>query len=427
MKSSTTPGTSCGTYYKYYQLSGSSWNAITNSTSNSGSYDVRCVYGGTGNVGSEAFYSLSGGGGGAAPAILDNAIDSNVLARFRQKIKENVGGYIVLEIGEGGTGGAKSTNKNQKPMNATAGGRSCVAITGVNKADVKYRLCVPGGKFGYSGDGTKANASSAGWGAAGAQTPIASACYEIDYTSDTNGVVHNFDCSRNGNSGTNGGASSSNPTPGGKGGASVLNNTQVGGTAVVDGISASSSNYGAGGGGGSASKTGLGANASYSFGTGGNGAGGYIYLNYKVKYDAGGGGGGGAGSFAVVKEFRISNESECTFVIGKGGAGGGIAADGYKGGDTSVTCTNGGGEAFKVIGGEGGGKGTTASTLGGYSIGGSGGMHGEYSADIIALPPSKVAKKTGYDGTKAGFNDRTYTNYIQGIYSAGGRCGSSRE
>ncbi len=350
----STVTTSCSSYYTnyyYYQLSGSSWTQGY-ATSNTGNRSTYCVYNDSGTVGSEAFYSLSGGGGGASPSLENNNFASNILATFRQRIKENIGGYIVLEVGEGGLGGNASTGKGQKPANGKNGGASCIVITGNNKADVKYRICVPGGKFGYSGDGTKANAETTGWGAAGGETPLANSCYAIDYTFNPSGVRTEFSCTKKGNSGTAGGASTNNPTAGGKGGASVINNIQVGGTNVVNGVNAASSNYGAGGGGGSASKTGTGANGSLSFGKGGNGAGGHIYLNYKVRYDAAGGGGGGAGSVAIVREYRV-NQGECTFTIGKGGAGGSVATDGKKGGDTSVTCTNSGGEVFRVYGGEG--------------------------------------------------------------------------
>lgn len=415
----------CSSYYTnyyYYQLSGSSW-AQGYATSNTGNRSTYCVYNDSGTVGSEAFYSLSGGGGGASPSLENNSFASNILATFRQRIKENIGGYIVLEVGEGGLGGNASTGKGQKPANGKNGGASCIAITGSNKSDIKYKLCVPGGKFGYSGDGTKANAETTGWGAAGSETPLANSCYAIDYTFNPSGVRTEFSCTKKGNSGTAGGASTNNPTAGGKGGASVINNIQVGGTNVVNGVNAASSNYGAGGGGGSASKTGTGANGSLSFGKGGNGAGGHIYLNYKVRYDAAGGGGGGAGSVAIVREYRV-NQGECTFTIGKGGAGGSVATDGKKGGDTSVTCTNSGGEVFRVYGGEGGKKGTTATTLGGYSTGGLGGLKGLYSDDVTGLPPSKLTSKTGLDGTQGGVNDSTYTNYVPVTYSAGGRGGT---
>lgn len=421
----STVTTSCSSYYTnyyYYQLSGSSW-AQGYATSNTGSRSTYCVYNDSGTVGSEAFYSLSGGGGGASPSLENNSFASNILATFRQRIKENIGGYIVLEVGEGGAGGAASTGKGQKPANGKNGGASCIAITGSNKADIKYRICVPGGKFGYSGDGTKANAETTGWGAAGSETPLANSCYAIDYTFNPSGVRTEFSCTKKGNSGTAGGASTNNPTAGGKGGASVINNIQVGGTNVVNGVNAASSNYGAGGGGGSASKTGTGANGSLSFGKGGNGAGGHIYLNYKVRYDAAGGGGGGAGSVAIVREYRV-NQGECTFTIGKGGAGGSVATDGKKGGDTSVTCTNSGGEVFRVYGGEGGKKGTTATTLGGYSTGGLGGLKGLYSDDVTGLPPSKLTSKTGLDGTQGGINTDIHTNYVPVTYSAGGRGGT---
>lgn len=421
----STVTTSCSSWYTnyyYYQLSGSSWTQGY-ATSNTGNRSTYCVYNDSGTVGSEAFYSLSGGGGGASPSLENNSFASNILATFRQRIKENIGGYIVLEVGEGGLGGNASTGKGQKPANGKNGGASCIAITGSNKSDVKYRICVPGGKFGYSGDGTKANAETTGWGAAGGETPLANSCYAIDYTFNPSGVRTEFSCTKKGNSGTAGGASTNNPTAGGKGGASVINNIQAGGTNVVNGVNAASSNYGAGGGGGSASKTGTGANGSLSFGKGGNGAGGHIYLNYKVRYDAAGGGGGGAGSVAIVREYRV-NQGECTFTIGKGGAGGSVATDGKKGGNTSVTCTNSGGEVFRVYGGEGGKKGTTATTLGGYSTGGLGGLKGLYSDDVTGLPPSKLTSKTGLDGTQGGVNDSTYTNYVPVTYSAGGRGGT---
>ncbi len=413
---------STGTYYKYYQLSGAAWNAVTNNESATISNNTYCVYNDSSSVGAEAFYSLSGGGGGASPSLENNSFASNILATFRQRIRENVGGYIVLEVGEGGSGGAASTGKGQKPANGAAGGRSCIAITGTNKADVKYRVCVPGGKFGYSGDGTKTNAETEGWGAAGGETALSNACYAIDYAFNPAGTTVEFSCTKKGNGGTAGGASTSNPTAGGKGGASPINTIQVGGTAVVNGINAASTNYGAGGGGGSASKTGLGTSGSLSFGKGGNGAGGHIYLNYKIRYDAAGGGGGGAGSVAIVREYRV-NQGECTFIIGKGGGGGNVATDGIKGGDTSVVCTNSGGETFRVYGGEGGKKGATATTLGGLSVGGAGGAHGQYSDDVTGLPPSKFTPKTGLDGTQGGINDDTHTNYVPVVYSAGGRGG----
>ncbi len=418
---------SCNSYYTNYYygtLSGSSWST-TYTTSSSTSNNVRCIYSGTGDVNSEGFYSLSGGGGGGAPAIQNNNINSNVLATFRQRIKENIGGYIVLEIGGGGGGGAGASNKAQKATNGSNGGQTCIAITDSSKTNVKYRICSPGGKGGGAGNGAAANASTAGWGAAGAGTGVSGACYAIDYTSGT-AQTETFDCSTAGKAGGNGGASSSNPVAGGKGGASVVNSTQVGGTQVVAGVNASSSNYGAGGGGASANLSG----SSYSYGKGGNGAGGSAKLAYKIKYDAGGGGGGGAGNLAIIKEYRV-NQAECTFTIGRGGAGGSVSTNGKNGGDTSVICTTAGGETFKVYGGEGGKTGTTASTLGGQSTGGAGGRAAigtgniAYSEDIISLAPSKKTTKSGLAGTAGGVNDNTYTNYIPGSFSAGGRGGTS--
>lgn len=413
---------SCGTNYHYYQLSGTSWNAITNVTTNTNSRLTYCVYNDSANVTGTGFYSLSGGGGGGAPAIQNNNFNSNILSIFRQRIKENAGGYIVLEVGTGGAGGAKSTAKGQKPANGYAGNRSCIAIKGVDN-QIKYRLCSPGGKAGVSGNATVSNAQTNGWGSAGGATAVSNACFAIDYTTNTSGITTTFDCSSAGKAGSNGGASSSNPTAGGKGGASVLNSVQAGGTKVVNGVNASSSNYGAGGGGGSASNE-------TTYGTGGKGAGGYIKLNYKVKYDAAGGGGGGAGNLAIIKEYRV-NQSECTFIIGKGGSGGNISTNGINGGNTSVTCTTAGGETFQVYGGQGGKTGTTANTFGGHSTGGNGGIHtvntnsNAYSEDIMSLAPSKKVLKTGLDGTAGGVNDSTYTNYTQGEFSAGGRGGTS--
>ena len=422
---SSTVTTSCSSYYTnyyYYQLSGSSWTQGYD-TATSASRGTYCVYNDSSTVGAEAFYSLSGGGGGASPSLENNSFASNILATFRQRVRENVGGYIVLEVGQGGQGGNASTAKGQKPNNGRAGERSCIAVTGPNKADVKYRVCVPGGNFGYSGDGTKTDSDTTGWGAGGAEVPLSNSCYAIDYAFNSSGTTTEFSCTKKGNAGTPGGASTNNPTAGGKGGASPLNTVTVGGTAVVNGVNAASSNYGAGGGGGSASKTGLGTSGTHSFGKGGNGAGGYIYLNYKIKYDAAGGGGGGAGSVAVIREYRV-NQGECTFTIGKGGGGGGISSDGKNGGDTSVVCTNSGGETFRVFGGEGGKKGTTADTLDGHSTGGAGGNHGGYSEDVTGLPPSKFSTKTGLSGEQGGINDATHTNYVPVLYSAGGRGGT---
>lgn len=415
---------SCNSYYTNYYygtLSGSSWST-TYTTSSSTSNNVRCIYSGTGDVNSEAFYSLSGGGGGGAPAIQNNNLDANILAVFRQRIKENVGGYIVLEVGTGGAGGAKSTAKGQKPADGYAGKRSCIAIKGTDN-QIKYRLCSPGGKAGASGNATVSNAHTSGWGKAGSATAVSNACFSIDYTTGSSGVETAFDCSLAGKAGGNGGASSSNPVAGGKGAASILNNTQAGGTAVINGVNASSANYGAGGGGGSAS------NAT-TYGAGGKGAGGYIKLNYKVKYDAAGGGGGGAGNLAIIKEYRV-NQAECTFIIGKGGSGGNVSANGKDGGNTSVTCSTAGGEVFKVYGGQGGKTGTAANTLESHSTGGKGGIHtvnvnsNAYSEDIMSLAPSKKVVKSGLAGTAGGVNDNTYTNYIPGSFSAGGRGGTS--
>jgi len=438
----TTSGGQCNGYatnYYYSTLSGSSWNN-SYSTSKSGAYDVRCVYGGSGNVGAEAFYSLSGGGGGGAPAITNNNFDSNILNTFNQRIRENVGGYVVLEVGGGGNGGAKIANKGQKGNDGAGGGRTCVAITKPGSAstalnNLVYRVCVPGGNGGKSGNGAISNAATQGWGAGAATIATNShACYAIDYTSNPNGITTNFDCNNAGKAGTNGGASTSKPTAGGKGGASVLNSIQVGGTAVVDGVNASSANYGAGGGGGSSTKTGLGAAGTLTFGKGGNGAGGYAYISYKNRYDAGGGGGGGAGSVVFIKNYRVSGggDSECTFIVGKGGSGGSVAGAGTNGGDTSVVCTKSGGHTFKVYGGLGGGAGTTATGAGGNSIGGSGGAKGteskdlskHYSPDILELGSDKLVSRMGYDGTAGGLNDANYTNYVPVKYSAGGRGGS---
>lgn len=410
---------SCGTYYHFYSLSGSSWTANTSTNTNTNLRSTYCVYSDSADVVGESFYSLSGGGGGGAPAIADNGFDSNILNMFRQKIKENTGGWLVFERGGGGNGGSASANKNQKAGNGYNGGDTCITIKNAARAD-KYKLCVSGGKGGGAADAARADASTKGFGAAGLATAVDKACYAIDYTTNTAGVRTEFDCTMAGKAGGAGGASTSNPTAGGKGAASVLNSAQAGGTAVKDGVSASSSNYGAGGGGGSATKTGYGSSATLAFGKGGNGAAGYIKINYKKKYAAAGGGGGGGGYVAHINNISVGKSATCEIKVGYGGAGGAAGVKGYDGGDSSIVCSNAPTVTYRIFGGKGG-------ELGSSTAGGLGGEAGTYddTGNIFTrlFSQGNFRQGTGLDGKQAASGDSA--NYKENVRSAGGRGGTS--
>ncbi len=406
------------TNYYFYQLSGSSWSQ-SYATSNTGSRSTYCVYSDSADVVGESFYSLSGGGGGGAPAIADNGFDSNILNMFRQKIKENTGGWLVFERGSGGNGGSASANKNQKAGNGYNGGDTCITIKNAARSD-KYKLCVSGGKGGGAADAARADASTKGFGAAGLATAVDKACYAIDYTTNTAGVRTEFDCTMAGKAGGAGGASTSNPTAGGKGAASVLNSAQAGGTAVKDGVSASSSNYGAGGGGGSATKTGYGSSAVLAFGKGGNGAAGYIKINYKKRYAAAGGGGGGGGYVAHINNISVGKSATCEIKVGYGGAGGAAGVKGYDGGDSSIVCSNAPTVTYRIFGGKGG-------ELGSSTAGGLGGEAGTYddTGNIFTrlFSQGNFRQGTGLDGKQAASGDSA--NYKENVRSAGGRGGTS--
>ncbi len=424
---SSTVCNSYNTNYYFYQLSGSSWTSgyDTNGSTSASTY---CVYSDLGNVNGSRFYSLSGGGGGGAPAIQNNNFNSNIKTIFNQKIKDNAGGYIVLEKGEGGKGGSGAGSKNQKAGNGNSGNPSCVAILDSSRK-LQYRICALGGKGGYGADATKSDSSTSGWGAGGGETPTANSCVAIDYSTDSNGVETRFDCSDKGKPAGPGGASTSNPTTGGLGGASVLNSITVSNNGK-NGVTPSAANYGAGGGGGTATKTGTGSTASLSFGSGGNGADGYIKLSFKHKYDGAGGGGGSAGTVAIVNNIYIGKSATCTFKIGQGGSGGGVGADGTNGGNTSVNCSN-DSTVYEVYGGLKGRKGTSAASAGQISIGGLGAVNPDtpYNDPIVKLTrKEEAAAFKGLNGTNGGFNDThnvNYTNYVQGEKSAGGRGGTS--
>ena len=418
---STTLSSVCNgnyTNYYFYQLSGSTWSQ-SYATSNTGSRSTYCVYSDSADVVGESFYSLSGGGGGGAPAISDNGFDTNILNTFRQKIKENTGGSLVFERGGGGNGGSASTAKNQKAGNGYNGGDTCITIKNAARSD-KYKLCVSGGKGGGAADAARADASTKGFGAAGLATAVDKACYVIDYTASTDGVRTEFDCTTAGKAGGAGGVSTSNPTVGGKGAASVLNSTQAGGTAVKDGVSASSANYGAGGGGGSATKTGYGSSAVLAFGKGGNGAAGYIKINYKKKYAAAGGGGGGGGYVAHINNISVGKTATCEIKVGYGGAGGAAGVKGYDGGDSSVVCSNAPTVTYRIFGGKGGKLGS--STAGG--LGGEAGTYDDAGGIFTRLfSQGNFRQGTGLSGKQGASGDTV--NFKENVRSAGGRGGTS--
>ncbi len=416
----STVTTSCSSYYTnyyFYQLTGSTWSQ-SYATDNTGSRQTYCVYNDSANVTGESFYSLSGGGGGGAPAISDNNFDSNILNTFRKRVKENAGGYLEFQRGTGGNGGDASASKNQKAGNGADGGDTCIIVKNAARA-YKYKLCVSGGNGGGGANATKADSSTTGWGYAGGEKNNANACYVVDYTANSAGVKTDFDCALKGKAGGAGGASTSNPTAGGKGAASVLNSTQVGGTAVKDGVSASTSNYGAGGGGGSASKTGYGSSATLAFGKGGNGAPGYIKINYKKKFAAAGGGGGGGGYVAHINNITVGKTATCEIKVGYGGAGGAAGIKGYDGGDSSVTCSNAPNVTYRITGGKGG-------ELGSTTAGGLGGEAGTYddTGNIFTrlFSQGNFRQAAGLAGKQGGAGDSA--NFKANVRSAGGRGGT---
>ncbi len=424
--------TSCGTNYHYYTLSGSSWNAVTNINTNTNSRLTYCMYNDSGNVTGEKFYSLSGGGGGGSAGIIDNDFDLIAKKKLRDKIRENIGGYIVLDIGEGGRGGNGASSKGGKASNGTNGSDSCIIVQ--NSARVpQFKLCVKGGNGGYGADASKTNASTDGYGRGGTSVAKDNGCYTYDYTLSANQRVE-FSCSAAGKAAGNGGAGTNNPTAGGKGGASVLNSNQVSNSGK-DGVTPNATTSpGAGGGGGSATKSGFGSSATFAFGKGGDGAKGYIKLKYKHNYEAAGGGGGGAGYVGHIKNINVGKSATCSIKVGYGGIGGNGAsgsASAIKGGDggaSSIVCSNAPNVTYRIFGGKGGSIGTSASTASGSSsVGGLGGAAGSYddTGNIFTRLFSQ-GNFTGYKGLegKAGGSGDA-ANYKEGTRSAGGRGGTS--
>ncbi len=423
---SCTKTVSCGTNYHYYQLSGTSWNAITNITTNTNSRSTYCVYNDSANVTGEKFYSLSGGGGSASPSIVDNNFDLIAKNKLREKIKANIGGYIVLDTGKGGEGGSGASSKGAKAYNGTNGGDSCIIIQNSSRQP-QFKLCVKGGNGGTAADASITNASTLGYGKAGNTVSKDNGCYTYDYTVSANNMVE-FSCTSDGKPAGNGGAGTNNPTTGGKGGASVLNSNQVTNSGK-DGVTPNSTtNPGAGGGGGTATKTGFGSSASFAFGKGGNGAEGYIKLKYKHYYEAAGGGGGGGGYVAHIKNINIGKSGTCSIKVGYGGAGGAAGVKGTDGGDSSVTCSNSPNVTYRIFGGKGGNAGTSASSAtGSVSSGGIGGEAGTFddTGNIFTrlFTQNNFAGSKGLDGKQGGSGDKA--NYKEGIRSAGGRGGTS--
>lgn len=418
--------TSCGTNYHYYTLSGTSWNAVTNITTNTNSRSTYCMYTDTGNVTGEKFYSLSGGGGSASPSIVDNNFDSTAKNKLREKIKANIGGYIVLDTGKGGEGGSGAASKGAKAYNGANGSDSCIIVQNSSRQP-QFKLCVKGGNGGYGADANKTNASSDGYGRAGSTVSKDNGCYTYDYTLSSNQKVE-FACTNNGKPAGNGGAGTSNPTTGGKGGASILNSNQVTNSGK-DGVTPNSTtNPGAGGGGGTTTKTGFGSSASFAFGKGGDGAKGYIKLKYKHYYEAAGGGGGGGGYVAHIKNINIGKSGTCSIKVGYGGAGGAAGVKGTDGGDSSVVCSNSPNVTYRIFGGKGGNTGTSASsTTGSVSSGGTGGEAGTYDNEgnifTRLFTQNNFIGSKGLDGKQGGSGDKA--NYKEGIRSAGGRGGTS--
>lgn len=417
---------SCGTNYHYYQLSGSSWNAVTNINTNTNSRSTYCVYNDSANVTGEKFYSLSGGGGSASPSIVDNNFDLIAKNKLREKIKSNIGGYIVLDTGKGGEGGSGASSKGAKAYNGINGEDSCIIVQN-SLRQPQFKLCVKGGNGGTAADASITNASTLGYGKAGNTVSKDKGCYTYDYTVSANNMVE-FSCTNDGKPAGNGGAGTNNPTTGGKGGASVLNSNQATNSGK-DGVTPNSTtNPGAGGGGGTATKTGFGSSASFAFGKGGNGAEGYIKLKYKHYYEAAGGGGGGGGYVAHIKNINIGKSGTCSIKVGYGGAGGAAGVKGTDGGDSSVTCSNSPNVTYRIFGGKGGNAGTSASsTAGSVSSGGTGGEAGTFddTGNIFTrlFTQNNFAGSKGLDGKQGGSGDKA--NYKEGIRSAGGRGGTS--
>lgn len=423
------------TTYRYYTLSGTSWNASSDnssSTSSSTSRQVYCVYNGTENINGEKFYSLSGGGGSSSPSITDDSFDINAKKRLKDAIKNNIGGYIILDVGNGGQGGNGAPSKGGKALNGGDGGESCIIIQDSGHHP-KFKLCVKGGKGGGGADASIANASSNGYGRKGEKVSKENSCYTYDYTVSDNNRI-DFNCTNDGKEAGNGGASTNNPTTGGLGGASILNDSQVSNSGK-DGVTPNSiSNPGAGGGGGTAVKSGSGSSATFGFGAGGDGAKGYIKLNFKRKFEAAGGGGGGAGYVAHIRNISVGKSATCKIKVGFGGIGGNGAGSstpaikGGDGGDSSISCSNAANVTYRIIGGKGGEVGTSASVgSGSSSVGGIGGEAGGYD-DVgnIFTRLFSQGNFTGYkglEGKQGGSGEAS--NYKEGVRSAGGRGGTS--
>ncbi len=417
--------------YCYHQLDGATWRQADESNGTT-SRQVYCVYSGSEDINGEKFYSLSGGGGSSAPSIVNNSFDSNAKKRLKDAIKNNIGGYIVLDVGNGGQGGSGASSKGGKALNGGDGGESCIVIQDSGHHP-KFKLCIKGGKGGGGADASIANASSNGYGRRGEKVSKENSCYTYDYTVSDNNRI-DFNCTNDGKEAGNGGASTNNPTTGGLGGASILNDSQVSNSGK-DGVTPNStSNPGAGGGGGTAVKSGSGSSATFGFGAGGDGAKGYIKLNFKRKFEAAGGGGGGAGYVAHIRNISVGKSATCKIKVGFGGIGGNGAGSstpaikGGDGGDSSISCSNAANVTYRIIGGKGGEVGTSASVgSGSSSVGGIGGEAGGYD-DVgnIFTRLFSQGNFTGYkglEGKQGGSGEMS--NYKEGVRSAGGRGGTS--
>jgi len=376
----------------------------------------------------ERFYSLQGGSGSNAPKLSKANFNSSIKETMNKRIRENIGGKIVFEIGEGGKGGESIDKKDIKAKDGKDGERSCILIksspTNGNK-DI-YRICVPGGKGGYGADGTIDNLDKEenikkAIGKGGDEVLSENNCIAYDYTT-TPTTETKFNCTEGSLKGNDGESKTDNP-------------------AYLNGLNATIS--GNGGVGGYANKTDstTGGEATLTFGKGGNGAKGSITISYKPKYEAAGGGGGGGGYVAHITNVANNafgkENAHCTIKIGYGGKGGAPGYKGYDGGDTSIICTGSNAE-YKVLGGKGGEIGTSAKNAGEEARAGKGGSAGDYYDKVSSLFQSLmhsgsfhgIKAEDGRDGadktnTNNNNNNNEISNYELNIKSAGGAGGAS--
>lgn len=386
-----------------------------------------CVYSDSGSVAGEEFYSISGGGGGASPAIKAGELDLNIKEKLKQRIKENVGGYIVLNAGVGGGGGNAASGSGQRAGDGYKGADSCIVVQNSSKKDM-YKVCVTGGNGGGGANASVSDVLTNGYGRGATAVPASSSCYSIDYTSNSAGVRVDFNCAAEGKAGGNGVAGTDNPAKGGLGGASILTPAVRAANSGKNGVTPDGTlNPGAGGGGGTALKSVSGSSTTVGYGTGGSGARGYIRIKYNHKYEAAGGGGGGAGYVAHIKNINVGKSTTCAIKVGYGGEGGAAGAAGGNGGESSVTCANTPGITYKMYGGKGGKVGVSASGASGAAVGGEGGAAGDYdtTGGVLArlLSQGDFKGYKGEDGKQGGSGEAS--NYKQGVRSAGGGGGAS--